>query len=226
MKGKLFAIGVGPGDPELLTLKAVNIIKNADVIACPAKDGKPGIAYTVAAKAVPEILTKQTIALDFPMTKKDVAVAHEQALKQLIQLLDNGNDIAFLTLGDPGIYSTVSYILDPVRKDGFEVEIVSGVTSFSAAAAKLLIPLSLGDESVMITSKEYKEEAETLVIMKAGSVLKELKDKIRRTKKDMYLIENCGMENEKVYQGIDSIPDEAGYFSIVIVKDKKELDRK
>ena len=84
----------------------------------------------------------------------------------------------------------------------------------------LLLALSLGDESVMITSKEYADNAKTLVIMKAGSILRELKDKISKTDKEMYMVENCGMEEERIYKGIDSIPDEAGYFSIVIVKEK------
>ena len=160
------------------------------------------------------------MTLEFPMTKKDVTDAHKNAAKKLMQVLDNGNDTAFLTLGDPSIYSTFSYISDLIRQNGYEVIVISGVTSFSAAAAKLLLPLSLGDESVMITSKEYTDNAKTLVIMKAGSILKELKDKVSKTDKEMYMVENCGMEEERIYKGIDSIPDEAGYFSIVIVKEK------
>ena len=220
MKGRLFAIGVGPGDPELITLKAVNILKDIDIIACPSKENRPGNAYDIAAKAVPEITKKQIMTLEFPMTKKDVTDAHKNAAKKLMQVLDNGNDTAFLTLGDPSIYSTFSYISDLIRQNGYEVIVISGVTSFSAAAAKLLLPLSLGDESVMITSKEYTDNAKTLVIMKAGSILKELKDKVSKTEKEMYMVENCDMEDEKIYKGIDSIPDEAGYFSIVIVKEK------
>lgn len=224
MKGRIFAIGVGPGDPELITLKAVKILKNADVIACPSKESGPGIAFNIAAQAVPEILDKSIIALEFPMTKKDLTQAHENAARQLINVLDSGKDIAFLTLGDPSIYSSFSYISDLIKRNGYEVEMISGVTSFTAAAAKLLISLSSKDESVMITSKEYTDVADTLVIMKAGSVLKELKAKISKTKKEMYLVENCGMEDEKIYRGIDSIPDEAGYFSIVIVTDRKEFN--
>lgn len=220
MKGRLFAIGIGPGDPELITLKAVNILKDIDIIVCPSKENRPGIAYDIAAKAVPEITKKQIMTLEFPMTKKDVTDAHKNAAKKLMQVLDNGNDTAFLTLGDPSIYSTFSYISDLIRQNGYEVIVISGVTSFSAAAAKLLLPLSLGDESVMITSKEYTDNAKTLVIMKAGSILKELKDKVSKTDKEMYMVENCGMEEERIYKGIDSIPDEAGYFSIVIVKEK------
>ena len=225
MKGRLFAIGVGPGDPELLTLKAVNILKEIDIIACPSKENRPGIAYDIAAKAVPEILEKQVIALEFPMTEKDTADAHKKAAKKLMQVLDKGNDTAFLTLGDPGIYSTFSYISDLIRQSGYEVTVISGISSFSAAAAKLLLPLALGDGSVMITSKEYADNAKTLVIMKAAGMLKEIKDKVKKTDKDIYMVENCGMEDERIYKGIDSIPDEAGYFSIVIVTDKNTKDK-
>ena len=99
-----------------------------------------------------------------------------------------------------------------------EIDVISGITSFSAASAKLNLPLSLGDESLMITSGKYCEFEGTLVIMKAGKKLKEIKEKAFAHNKHIYLVENIGMPDEKIYFDSQSIPDEAGYFSLVIVK--------
>ncbi|SEA04564.1 precorrin-2/cobalt-factor-2 C20-methyltransferase [Oribacterium sp. KHPX15] len=218
MSGKLYAVGVGPGDPDLLTLKALKIIKNADCIACPKSHGEPGVAYGIAKDAVPEITSKELLLLKFPMRKHDLSDAHKKAAEQIIHYLSLGKKVAFLTLGDPGIYSTFFYIAAMIKKQGYEIEVISGITSFSAASAKLKLPLSLGDESLMITSGKYCESEGTLVIMKAGKKLKEIKEKAFARNKHIYLVENIGMPDEKVYFDSQSFPDEAGYFSLVIVK--------
>ncbi|WP_029202015.1 precorrin-2 C(20)-methyltransferase [Oribacterium sp. NK2B42] len=218
MTGKLYAVGVGPGDPDLMTLKALKTIKNADCIACPESHGEPGVAYGIAKKAVPEIISKELLLLEFPMHKDDLSDAHNKAAEQIIYHLSSGKNVAFLTLGDPGIYSTFFHIAGMIKEQGYEFEIISGITSFSAASAKLNLPLSLGDESLMITSGMYCEFEGTLVIMKAGKKLKEIKGKAFAHNKLIYLVENCGMPDEKVYFDSQSIPDEAGYFSLVIVK--------
>ena len=218
MTGNLYAVGVGPGDPDLMTLKAIKTIKNADCIACPESHGEPGVAYGIAKEAVPEITSKELLLLKFPMRKDDLSDAHKKAAEQIIYYLSSGKNVAFLTLGDPGIYSTFFHIAGMIKEQGYEFEIISGITSFSAASAKLKLPLSLGDESLMITSGKYCEFEGTLVIMKAGKKLKEIKEKAFAHNKLIYLVENCGMPDEKVYFDSQSIPDEAGYFSLVIVK--------
>ena len=218
MTGKLYAVGVGPGDPELITLKALKTIKNADCIACPQSHGEPGVAYEIAKAAVPEIISKELLLLKFPMRKDDLFDAHKKAAEQIIYYLSSGKNIAFLTLGDPGIYSTFFYIAAMIKKQGYEIEVISGITSFSAASAKLKLPLSLGDESLMITSGKYCEFEDTLVIMKAGKKLKEIKEKAFARNKHIYLVENIGMPDEEVYFDSQSFPDEAGYFSLVIVR--------
>ncbi len=218
MQGKLYAVGVGPGDSELLTLRAVKTIKNADCIACPEKDGDPGLAYRIAEQAVPEISKKEIILLNFPMRKEELEDAHNAAAEVLITQLSKGKDIAFLTLGDPEFYSTFYYVAGILEEKGYEIEIISGITSFSAAAAKLKLPISLGDESVTITSGEYIETAGTLIILKAGKRLKELKSKIASAAKKAYMVENYGLVDEKVYDDLSKIPDESGYFTVLIVK--------
>ena len=218
MTGKLYAVGVGPGDPDLMTLKALKTIKNADCIACPESHGEPGVAYGIAKEAIPEIISKELLLLKFPMRKDDLHDSHKKAAEQIIYHLSHGKNVAFLTLGDPGIYSTFFHIADMIKEQEYEIEIISGITSFSAASAKLNLPLSLGDESLMITSGKYCEFEGTLVIMKAGKKLKEIKEKAFAHNKHIYLVENIGMPDEKIYFDSQSIPDDAGYFSLVIVK--------
>ena len=218
MASILYAVGVGPGDPELLTLKAVKNIKNADCIACLQKDGEPGIAYRIAEKAVPEISEKEILLLDFPMRKDELRDAHRKAADRLMHCLSSGKNVAFLTLGDPGFYSTFYYVAGIIKEQGYGIEIVSGITSFSAASAKLQHPLSLGNGSVMITSGKFCCFDGTLMILKAGSNLKEIKSQAAENHKNVYMIENCGMPDERIYNDPDLIPDEAGYFTIVIVE--------
>ncbi|MCR5210894.1 MAG: precorrin-2 C(20)-methyltransferase [Lachnospiraceae bacterium] len=214
----LYAVGVGPGDPELLTLKAVRVMREADVIACPAKGESFGVAYDIAFQACPEIEDKEKLALDFPMMEGDISEAHRKAAESIVDLLSAGKRVVFLTLGDPGFYSTFSYISDAVCENGFDIEVVSGITSFCAVSAALKVPISLGDEAVLITAGEYRDFVGTLIIMKAGRKLGDIKIQIKKSGRKAYLVENCGMPYEKIYTDINTFPDTAGYFSILIVK--------
>ena len=220
MKGILYAVGVGPGDPELLTLKAVKVIKNADCIACPESKGEPGVAYRIAQSAVPEIESKELLLLEFPMREGDIKEFHQKAADRIILRLSEGKNVAFLTLGDPSFYSTFFYLADIIANRGYDYKIINGITSFSAVSSKLKLPLSLGDESVMITSGEFVDFEGTLVILKAGNKLKEIKEKVSSSGKTAYMAENCGMENERVYKDLWAIPDEAGYFSVIVIKNR------
>ena len=218
MSGILYAVGVGPGDPELLTLKAVKIMEKAEVIACPSKNNKPGVAYAIATQACPFLTSKEILSLNFPMNKENLSDAHKSAAETIIAELATGKDVAFLTLGDPCLYSTFSYISEMVKKAGYETQVINGIPSFCAAAAKTGLSIAEGDDAVLITAGEYKPFDGTLIIMKAGNKLKELKSQIQSCEKTAYLIENCGMQDEKIYSGLDAIPDKSGYFSILIVK--------
>ena len=218
MKGKLYAVGVGPGDPELLTLKAARVLSNADVIACPAKDGGPGLAYRIAEQACPGISGKETLLLDFPMRKGDLTELHRKAAESLISVLSTGKTTACLTLGDPCVYSTFSYISDYIKEAGFETEIVSGIPSFCAVAARLGLPIAQGDEAVMITPREYVDFDGTIIIMKAGSDSRSVREEAGACGKSAYLVKNYGMPEEAVYTCTDPFPERSGYFSTIIVK--------
>ena len=232
MKGKLYGVGVGPGDPELMTLKAVRVINDCEYIAVPADDKNTCLAYKIASKAV-DIADKSCITVPMPMTKdaEELEKFHTNGANQIAEFLKQGKNIAFLTLGDPTIYATYIYIHKKIEAMGYETEIVSGIPSFCAAAARLNIPLAEQEQQIHIIpasyqSKEALELSGTKVFMKIGSRMEWLKKHLNDTSAAAYMVENCGMENEHVCYSVEKFDDKAGYYSIVIVKDENGIKGK
>lgn len=226
MAGKLYGVGVGPGDPELLTIKALRVIEECDIIAVPGKTAADTAAYKIVAKAYPGIGEKELLGIHMPMTKeeKTLETSHTEAVDRLTGLLDAGKKIAFLTLGDPTVYSTYMYLHGKIAEAGYAVEIVSGIPSFCAAAARLGISLGQKAEQIHIIPASYQAEEAwnlpgTKVFMKAGGKLPAVKESLKEHPEKIYGVENCGMEGEKVYYGVDELPENAGYYTLVIVKE-------
>ena len=217
--GILYGVSVGPGDPELLTLKALRIIRGCDVIAAPDNNTALSIVERVC-----DIGEKMLLKPAFPMTRDRELLknSHIAAADELCRYLDNGENIAFICLGDISVYSTFSYISELVSARGHSVEMIPGVTSFCAAAAELKQPLALGSEPLLIIPSGSREfdlllsVEGTKVIMKSGSAIPELKEKLRG--KTVYAVENCGFENQKLYYSVDEL-ENCGYFTTVIIKD-------
>lgn len=228
MTGKLYGLGIGPGDPELLTLKAARIIKESSIIAVPGKEKEDSIAYQITVQAVPELHEKEVIAVDMPMTKdaKLLEESHDKGADLVEQYLARGEDVAFLTLGDPTVYSTYLYIHKRILERGYQAEIISGITSFCAVAAKMNMGLVEKAEPLHVIPASYQiEEAlklpGTKVLMKAGKKMGKVKEELKAIGAKAVMIENCGMENEKRYDGVDEIPEDAGYYSLIIVKENE-----
>lgn len=225
-KGKLYGVGVGPGDKELLTLKAVRIFEECDVIAVPVTGSGDKTAYNIAEDF---IKNKKILECNMSMTKdkNKLDEMYQKVAESIKILLDLGKNVAFITLGDPTVYSTYMQVNDIIKKWGYSVEIISGITSFCAAAAKLNISLCERAEPLVILPASYKQLKEGLdfkgntVLMKSASaitdVIQILKDENRLDKAKM--VECCGMENEKVYNDLSEVTDDASYFSIIIVKE-------
>lgn len=137
MKGTLYGVGIGPGDPELLTLKAVRLIRENEVIALPGEDPKETVAYKISVQAVPELADKTLLALAMPMTKdkKILKENYDRAADRVAEILDQGKNVVFLTLGDPTVYSTYMYVHQRLEAKGYPVAIVSGITSFCAGGS-------------------------------------------------------------------------------------------
>ncbi len=227
MKGKLYGVGIGPGDPELLTLKALRVIRESKVIALPGKEPRETVAYKIVEGAYPEIAEKELLAVDMPMTKDPAKLeaSHEAGAASIMAYLDKGMDVAFPTLGDPTVYSTYIYVHKRVQAAGYETEIVSGITSFCAVAARLNTGLVEKAEPLHVIPASYQiEEAlklsGTKVLMKAGKKMAEVKKILLEQQIPASMIENCGMENERIYRSPEEIPEDAGYYSLIIVKEK------
>lgn len=229
MRGTLYGVGVGPGDPELLTQKAVRLIRECAVVAIPGKEPRASVAYQIAAAAVPELAEKELLAVDMPMVtdRARLAEGHRRAAALLSAHLAQGRDVAFLTLGDPTVYSTFSYLQRLLTAEGCPVTLVPGVTSFCAAAARLGLPLTEWDQPLHILPAAHRAGESlprdgTCVLMKSGGRLPEVKALLKASRREVTCVENCGMASEKIYRGVDAIPDDAGYFSLIIAKSPRD----
>lgn len=224
MSAKLYGLGIGPGDPELITLKALRIMKESHIIAVPGEQVDKSVAYQIARQAYKELDHKTVIAIHMPMIKdeKQLQESHELGAKTLESYLKDEKQVAFLTLGDPTIYSTYLYLHRLVIKHGYEAEIVSGIPSFCAVASRLNRGLVEKSEALHIIPASYPTEealelSGTKVLMKAGRKIGEVKQRLLEKNIDAVMIENCGMKEEKIYYHTSEIPEDAGYYSLMIV---------
>jgi precorrin-2/cobalt-factor-2 C20-methyltransferase len=224
--GVFYGVGVGPGDPELLTRKAERILRAAYVLAAPDS----GAGASMALGIVGELERgKRILFCPAPMTrdKSRLRAAWDEGAALICGELEQGRSVAFVTLGDPGIYSTCGYLLRRVRQRGFETQLVPGVPSFCAAAA-LGVSLCQGREPLTIVPASSPELEAALtrpgarVVMKAAARLETLQTLLERQGEldGAVLVENCGLTGER------SLPlgeaDRAGYFSTVIIPTKEK----
>jgi precorrin-2/cobalt-factor-2 C20-methyltransferase len=230
-RGKLIGIGVGPGDTELLTIKAFNILKNVEVICAPKSAiSKPSLALSIVQPVLDEREDGYEILEPlFPMIedKKALNGHWDHAAAVITEKLREGSDVAFITLGDPTVYSTFSYVQRRIAAQEFEVEIIPGITSFTGCAATAGISLAEKDEIIVIVPKVDKrleqilEYGDTVVVMKTSrhsELLEEVIGRDRRNK-EILSVQNCSMKDEKVFEGF--IRDKK-YLSTTIVKFKDE----
>lgn len=231
MRGKLYGAGVGPGDPELLTLKALRLIKEADIIAVPGEEPEDSVAYKIVKGAWDGVEEKSLMAVPMPMTKDPAKLElfHEKGACMIREKLDEGKTVVFLTLGDPTVYSTYLYVHKKIADLGYETEIVSGIPSFCAVAARLNTGLVEKAELLHVIPASYQVEDAlklpgTKVLMKAGRKMKQVKEQLLKMQAQGMMIENCGMPEEKMYKSVEEIPDTAGYYSLIIVKDGQKSD--
>jgi precorrin-2/cobalt-factor-2 C20-methyltransferase len=228
-KGTLYGVGVGAGDPELMTLKAARLIRETENIAVPGEKAEETTAYQIAVQAVPELARKTLTAIYMPMTHDadEMRKSHEAGAKTLERLLDAGKNVVFLTLGDPTIYSTFSYLQELVERDGYPTALVSGIPSFCAAAARLNVPLTEWSQPLHVVPAVHRlgEKLDlkgSYVLMKSGKKMDEVKRLLRESGRDVMMVENCGLPGEKIYRNVEEIPDDAGYFSLIIAKEAKK----
>ena len=230
MTGILYGIGVGPGDPEQITLKAVRAIKECDVICLPKADKEKCRAYQIAVCSVPELRYKKIISFDFEMTRDEASLLamHKEFYQHYKQLIMDGYNLGFLTIGDPTIYSTFGYIMKLAKADGFDVEIVNGITSFCGTAAACETLISERDENIHIISGQNNNIEDILnlpgtkIIMKSGKNIAAIKELLinmeAQGKISVCAVIDCGMETEQIFTSAVTIPDNSRYMMTIIVK--------
>lgn len=224
-KGTLYGLGVGPGDPELLTLKAVRLLQEADIIAVPDKGSGEKTALQIVRHFVEG---KELLYCPTPMLRDSVLWDrhHEEIADKICTLLDAGKTVSFITLGDPTIYSTYIYIHKKVVARGYDAELVPGVPSFCAVAAKLGQSLCEKSERLLIVPascdlKDSMDIQANKVFMKAGNSIMQLQQELRKA--DLLdhasMVENCGMPDEHIWPHFADMTENSGYFSVVVVKE-------
>lgn len=226
MVGKLYGIGVGPGDSELLTVKAVRLLQEADVIAVPDIGHGRQTAQGIIELYIEE---KELLNCSTPMVRDRAAAdaSYDRIADQVCERLAAGKTVAYATLGDPTVYSTYVRIHQRVVARGFEAEIVPGVTSFCAVAARLGMALCEGAERLTIVPTSTTLGAKGLpsdlptstVYMKVGRDMGRLSAFLReRGEFDRAAaVANCGLLDEVVYENLSEAEGECAYFSTVIV---------
>ena len=224
-RGILYGLGVGPGDPELLTVKAVRILREADVIAVPDKGSGEKTALNIVKTYVEG---KPLLPCSTPMVRDQAVLdaAHDQIAADICALLEDGKNVAFITLGDPTVYATYMYIHRRVLSRGYEAVLVPGVPSFCAVAARLNTSLCEQSQRLLIVPASHKDMEDclnvdaNLVFMKAGREIGALKEKLAEhgLLEHASLVANCGMEGEQVWEHFADMPENTGYFSVVLVK--------
>ncbi len=229
--GTLYGLGVGPGDPELLTLKAARILGRVEAVFAASSSGRD---YSIAEAIVGPHLPAETavIRLPFPMTRdpRALAAAWTANTEALAAVLEAGRDAAFVTLGDPLLYSTFGYVLPRLRQrlPGLPVVIVPGITSFQAAAAATGDILAESGQNLLVASgvdetgrlRRALESADNAVILKAYRNFPALRALLAEMGLDggTTFVTRLGHEGEAVERDLAKAPEKPHYLSLCLVK--------
>ncbi|MGE5256083.1 MAG: precorrin-2 C(20)-methyltransferase [Hyphomicrobiales bacterium] len=230
--GTLYGIGVGPGDPDLITLKATKVLRRVDIVfAAASTKNHHSLAMSIARPHIPDATPVEL--LRFPMTRdrSETRRAWEANAQRIVGELTAGRDAAFLTLGDSLTYSTFGYLMAYVRAAAPSVKIltVPGITSYQAAASRLNTTLVEGEGSLMVVSgatggdrlRSLAEKPETVVFLKAYRNLEDICSALDESGQYPYCVavKNCGHPTEEIVKDLDELcrqkPD---YWTLIIAK--------
>lgn len=232
--GTLYGIGVGPGDPELITLKAVNILRSVAVVFAAASTKN---SHSLAEKIVSPHLKEDVPVkpLGFPMTrdKNMLANAWQENAQIVVEILKEGEDAAFITLGDPMIYSTFGYLMRTIKESGHDIpiEIIPGITSYQAGAAAAGQTLAEAEESFTVISgalgaeklKQVIDDTDSVVMLKVYRNYKEIIETLNELELNdsSVLISRCGLDGEEIVGNLKDRPENVPpYLSFLIIKKK------
>ncbi|NTW04927.1 MAG: precorrin-2 C(20)-methyltransferase [Peptococcaceae bacterium] len=232
MKGIFYGLGLGPGDPGLVTLKAYKILEEADVLCIPKSSvDKESLAYKIVREL--NVGKFETMELLFPMIKDSLLLKESwvAAGERIAERLAQGLRVAFVTIGDPMFYSTYGYISKYLMTNypEFERITVPGITAMTAAASLIGVPLSEGEESLVVLQGSYGldnledtlKNYDNIVLMKINRDISHVADSLKRLgmEKNAVLVSRCGYANQFITMDLDSIKGEPlDYMSLIIIK--------
>ena len=232
--GTFYGIGVGPGDPELLTVKAINALKKIDVLIAPKTEKKSdSVALSIAQPHLKSNV--EIIYQTFPMVK-DFAEETEifaANTSEILQLLRGGRNVGFATIGDPMFYSTYIYIFRLLKSSGVNIVTIPGVPAFLAIAAQIGRPLAYGNDILTIIPatadledvKNFLARADATVLMKVYKNFPEIVDALKSHNMidDAVLVSRCGLDDEKIITDVAAHRDEhLNYLSTILTRRKSE----
>ena len=245
-KGKLFGIGVGPGDSDLLTVKAVKAIQNADMIITPKTEKKDGsVAWNIAKPFIPEDMAilpmvfqmntdMEAVNKQWEENRKIIAGSTIDECVSIAEKLDEGKNLVFLTLGDPMLYSTYMYIFNEFKdSDDYEVETIPGIPAFLGIASYIGLPVTEWEENVLIIPATADHEkfdqalsaADNAVIMKVYKSFAFVQEELRKHHmlQRSVMVSRAGLPDEIVIRDIGSLPADykPNYLSTIIAKRDK-----
>lgn len=217
---KIYGVGTGPGDKEHLTLKAVNVIKEASVIFAPNNRGK-NMAIDTASDFIKD---KKVVLIDFPMGKVTVE-DYKNAARIIETEIPEGESGAFLTIGDPMVYSTFIYIIDQLEAayKNVEIELVPGVPSFIAAASQARQPITVKDDSFLLCDDFENmnlENIQSLAILKTSKRKEEILDKLEAENFRYSYVKRATLENQEILEERGSILADKDYISLILARKK------
>lgn len=230
--GIFYGVSVGPGDPELLTLQAMRLIRQCPVLAAPQTASGQMLALDIVRRALSDdaLQEKTILPLHFAMSRdaQVLQASHTKAADAVRPYLDAGQDVAMLNLGDVSIYATFGYLQAILQQQGYPTAMAAGVPSFCAAAARLNQPLTGGMDAPLTIAPGGQADSilalpGSKVLMKSGRQLPALLETLAQHGKlaDSALVCNCGLPDEAVYPDLsaDRPAEAAGYFATVLVKE-------
>ncbi len=223
MSGTLHGVGLGPGDPDLITRRAARLIENATVVAYPSLAGGDSFARAIAAELIPA--GAREIRMDVPMTRDraPAQASYDRGALEIAAELEAGHDVVCLCEGDPFFYGSFMYLFARLRRR-FPVEVVPGVTSFTACAAAAGMPLTARDEVLTVLPgplpddalRAHLHAADTVVLMKVGRHLPRLRALLDAEGLTGTYVERATLASQVILP-LAEAPDDAPYFSMILV---------
>lgn len=232
--GTVYGVGLGPGDTELLSVKADRLVRNARHIAFFRKAGRPGQARTLANPLMPEGAVEHPmeypVTTEIPLTdpayNESLSAFYAECTKNIRALVDAGEDVVVLCEGDPFFYGSFMHLYERLRED-VPVEVVPAITGMSGAWTATGMPITWGDDILTVlmgtldeeTLTAQMRETDALVVMKIGRNIEKVKSALRAAGKydKAWLIEFATMPNQTVQRLAEAEDKVTPYFSIIVV---------